>query len=59
MNKWPPKMELDKSVGFNKIEMHLIRYMQINNFKYEEIDYILAMLNIFCFLNKPKLEEND
>ncbi len=53
MVKWPPEMQLEKSIGFADIEKPLTRYMQYNNFKKEEIDYIFIMLNTFAYVNKP------
>ena len=58
--KWPPSMDsLTNSIDYQDIiEPKFIRYMKKNNFKYEEIQYILTMLNTFCFLNKPRIEED-
>lgn len=58
--KWPPSMDnLKNSVDFQDvIDAKFIRYMKKNNFKHEEIEYILSMLNTFCYINKPKIEEN-
>ena len=53
--KWPPDMfNIENSFGFKEIEKPLKRYMQYNNFKLEEIQYIFCIMNTFCFLNKPK-----
>ena len=57
MMKWPHDMtNLENSVFFNEIEKPLIRYMKSNNFKHEEIRYIFYMINTFCYLNKPRLD---
>lgn len=56
MIKWPPEQNYIKdSICFEQIEKPLIRYMKMNNFKQEEINYILYMMNSFVFLNKPEL----
>ena len=56
MIKWPPEiLNLENSVGYKELEKILTRYMKMNNFKYEEIEYIYFMINTFCYINKPKL----
>jgi hypothetical protein len=57
MNKWPPEMNIEKSIGFEDLHKVLTRYMKMNNFKKEEIDYIYLMLNTFYFLNLPRLKD--
>lgn len=58
MIKWPPDMQLEKSVHFELIDKNLKRYMQYNNFKFEEIQYIYTMLNTFYYLNRPNYDND-
>ena len=53
--KWPPDISnLENSHGFIEFEKIFSRFCKCNNFKLEEIQYLLCMMNTFCFLNKPK-----
>lgn len=55
MIKWPPdNSNLENAIGYDEMQKIFIRFCKMNNFKYEEITYLLTMMNVFCFLNKPK-----
>ena len=58
MVKWPPDISnLEKSVGYDQFEDKFRKVCMTNNFKMEEIHYLLCMMNTFCFLNKPRMAD--
>jgi len=46
---------LIKSNGFKDFEKIFINYCKYNNFKLEEIQYLMTMMNTFVYLNKPTM----
>ena len=51
--KWPPDISnLENSHGIEEFRIQFDKFCKTNNFKTEEIWYLYAMLNTFCYLNK-------
>lgn len=57
MDKIQLQSELVQTIGFEDIEKILTRYMKLNNFRQEEIEYIYHMLNTFSNMNIPKIRD--
>lgn len=53
MKPWPPEMEdIKKEYGFDEFEKVFTKFCKCRNFKYEEIQYLYTMINVFYTLNK-------
>ncbi len=58
--KWPPDVSnLEMAYGYDEFEKKFLIFCKHNNFKYEEISYLLCMMNTFCFLNNVDKKENN
>ena len=59
INYYSDKLEhLSKSVNYEEASKYIKRYMQLNNFKIHEIEYIFRLMDFFYFINRASLEKD-